>query len=306
MVNHSRHDFIELSFVYVCLAVAFVILSSLAMPTATTRFGVIAPQKKEKDKNISMYNVKAFENISVRAKAYVVYDILDKKIIASKNSDEVLPLASVTKLMTAITALTHNNENTHITISSSSVDGSYDLGLKKNQPWKLGELLKYTLVFSSNDGAQAIADNLGGREAFVKTMNTDAILLGLNLHFTQPAGLDINGKLGGEGSALEVAKLLAIARNRFPDILDATTKTRATVTADTGRLTGVPNTNQDIVNLLGAEVSKTGFTDSAGGNLVVVIDLTIGHPVAIVVLGSTKDGRFSDMEILYKALLKSL
>lgn len=304
MVHHSRHDFIEISFVYVCLIVAMVILSSFATTSPVSHFGIIDYQKKEEV--FSMYNVKAFENISVRAKAYIVYDIVDKKVIASKNENEVLPLASITKLMTAITALSHNDETTRLVISSSSIDGKYDLGLKKNQVWQLGELLKYTLVFSSNDGAQVIADGLGGRNNFVNSMNKDAILLGLNLKFTQPAGLDINGKIGGEGSVLEVAKLLAVARNRFPQILDATTKTRATVLTSTGKLTGVPNTNQDIKNILGAEASKTGFTDNAGGNLVVVIDPTVGHPVAIVVLGSTKDGRFSDVEILYKTLLKSL
>ena len=73
--------------------------------------------------------------------------------------------------MTAITALSHHDETSRITISSSSIDGTYDLGLKKNQVWKLGELLKYTLVFSSNDGAQAIADVLGGRNNFIDLMN---------------------------------------------------------------------------------------------------------------------------------------
>jgi D-alanyl-D-alanine carboxypeptidase len=254
-----------------------------------------------------MYNQKVFENIDVKAKAYIVYDLVDKKIISSKNENDVLPLASIAKMMTAITALSHNATTTRITINSSSTSKRYDLGLKKNQSWDLDELLKYTLIFSSNDGAQAIADGLGGSEPFISQMNIDAKLLGFNtFHFTHPAGLDINDKLGGVGSALEVAKLFEVALKRFPEILDATTKTRATVTASNGKIIGIPNTNQNIAQFFGVEASKTGFTDMAGGNLAVIVDITVGHPVVIVVLGSTYDERFTDVEILYKTLEKSL
>src|SRR3989344_5737130 len=130
------------------------------------------------------------------------HDLINKEVISSRNENEVLPLASITKIMTAITALAHNSTTTRITINPSTVGGDYGLGLKKNQTWDLDELLKYTLIFSSNDGAEAIADGLGGRSAFISQMNTDAILLGLTtLNFTHPAGLDVDGKLGGVGSA---------------------------------------------------------------------------------------------------------
>ena len=303
MITHARHDYVELIVVYVGAVAALLFLTTLTTPRVVSRLGVLAPVA---EKTLSMYDTKAFRGLPVQAKAYVVYDIVDGHLISSKNQDEVLPLASITKIMTAVSALAHHQTSDPVVISPASVADGYDLGLKKNQTWKLGELLKYTLVFSSNDGAESIATSFGGREAFVEQMNTDALLLGLALHFTDPAGLDIAGKLGGEGSALQVAKLFAIARKRFPEILDATTRVRTNVTASTGKVTGIPNTNQDIQNLLGAEASKTGFTDSAGGNLAVVVDISVGHPVVIVVLGSTRDERFSDVETLYKALTKSL
>jgi D-alanyl-D-alanine carboxypeptidase len=53
----------------------------------------------------------------------------------------------------------------------------------------------------------------------------------------------------------------------------------------------------------GLLLSKTGYTDLAGGNLVIVFDVGIGHPVAIVVLGSTRDARFTDVEKLMHATL---
>lgn len=304
MIRHARHDHVSPTLIYVGAIAAMGILSLFAHPVSPTRLGVITPQKTIKE-NETLFKAEPFNSVSVRARSYVVYDIVDGKVIASKHETDLLPLASISKIMMAVTARLHHGSDDTIVIGSKVPAGGYDLGLTKGQKWKLGELLKYTLVFSSNDGAQAIA-NAFGEDVFVEQMNKDAAALGLALYFNDPAGLDVGGKLGGQGSALDVAKLFAIARKRFPEILDATTHARATVTASTGKLFGVPNTNQVIADLSGAEASKTGFTDSAGGNLAVVVDITIGHPVAIVVLGSTRDDRFSDVETLYQALRKSV
>lgn len=304
MIRASRHDYIELSYIYGVAIVVVVFLSLVALPMNTANFGLIVPKVEEME--FSPYISEAFVNVMVEAEAYIVYDLVDKKVIAQRNSSIQLPLASITKVMTAITARTHYGNETKITISPESIDEGYDLGLKKGQVWKLDELLKYTLVFSSNDGAHAIADGLGGRKKFIEQMNTDSALLGLALTFTDPAGLDEGDVIGGKGTALDVAKLFGIARKKYPEIFESTTKTRLTVLANKDPIIGIPNTNQEIANLFGAEVSKTGFTDSAGGNLGVVVDIALGHPVVIVVLGSTREARFVDTENLYKALLASI
>jgi D-alanyl-D-alanine carboxypeptidase (penicillin-binding protein 5/6) len=302
MITKARHDFIQVSYVYAGAIATVLFLSLIATPLKVPSLGIIAPTKETSSE---VYSVEAFKDADVEAKAFIVYDLVDKKVIASKNAEMTLPLASISKMMTAFTALSGHGKDAKITIKPGNAEAGYDLGLKKNQVWSLGELLKYMLVFSSNDSAHAIADAFGGRDSFVEEMNKNSALLGLNLRFTDPAGLDVGGLIGGEGTALDVAKLFAAARMRFPEILDATTKPRVTVVASNGRLSGVPNTNQNIGNFLGAEVSKTGFTDNAGGNLAVVVDLTLGHPVAIVVLGSTREARFTDVEKLYKILLES-
>jgi D-alanyl-D-alanine carboxypeptidase len=208
--------------------------------------------------------------------------------------------------MMAVSSTLHKKKDDKITITPKSIEDGYDLGLKNKQVWDLSELLKYTLVFSSNDGAEAVADSFGGKDIFVAQMNNDAKNLGLNLTFTDPAGRDLGGKIGGKGTVLEVAKLFSIARKNIPEILDATTKKRETVVANSGKISGIPNTNQDIETLSGAEASKTGYTDMAGGNLGVVVDVSVGHPIVIVVLGSTRTGRFEDMDTLYKALRVSI
>lgn len=304
MVQKARHDYIELSYIYGGAILSVIILSLIALPMDMTGFGLLVP--KPSIATPSIYKTNAFDNVEVKAKAYVVYDLVLNKEIASKNAEEVLPLASVTKVMTAVTALSHNDAQAKITIKPENIEDGYDLGLKKGQVWNLGELLKYTLVFSSNDGAHAIADGLGGREKFVAQMNEESSLLGLDLIFTDPAGLDIGNNIGGLGSAIDVARLFGIARSRFPEIFEATTKTRITISAGKERISGIPNTNQEVNTLFGVEISKTGFTDSAGGNLGVVVDIALGHPVAIIVLGSTREERFTDMTALYEALVSSL
>lgn len=303
MIERPSHDYFEPKYLYGSALFIALFLLLIALPIDTSRFGLLLPSQEGKG---SIYGGEAFAEVRVQAKAYIVYDILEKKIISSKQAEEILPLASLTKVMTALTALHYHDKKTTVTIKDEHIDGGYDLGLKKGQVWTLDELLKYTLVFSSNDGAQAVADTLGGEKAFISQMNTYSTLLGLSLSFTDPAGLDVDGLLGGQGTALDVAKLFSIARRLHPEILESTTHDRVTVRAGKNALTGVPNTNQEIENLFGAEASKTGFTDDAGGNLGVVVDIALGHPVVIVVLGSTREGRFEDVEKLYKALLVSI
>lgn len=253
-----------------------------------------------------LFNTSAFVDVSVHGKSYVVYDIVNQKVLAGKNEESVLPLASITKVMTGVSAKLHNSMDTNISISPEIIEDGYDLGLAKGQVWGLDEMLKYMLVFSSNDGALAVANSLGGRKSFISQMNTDAKDLGLTMYFTHPAGLDENHEIGGLGSALSVAKLVSFATAKFPDIFESTTKKRLTVTASTGRVIGIPNTNQEVSDFIGITMSKTGFTDKAGGNLVIVVEVVVGHPVAIVVLGSTHEERFSDVSKLYKALQQSV
>jgi D-alanyl-D-alanine carboxypeptidase len=112
-------------------------------------------------------------------------------------------------------------------------------------------------------------------------------------------GLDESTSVsGGYGSATDVAKLAGALLRTAPEIARASTETSMTIQSSTGALHTLPNTNPNVVRVPNILLSKTGFTDLAGGNLVVVYDAGIGHPVAIVVMGSTRDGRFVDVETL--------
>ena len=307
IVNHAKKEHVRAVVLFAFSCLFIMVLPVLSLGVAKSKEGVhvekvptvIAPPP-------SIFNKAAFADVVIQGNAFVVYDLVNHEVIAAKNETATLPLASLTKVMVAVSSMLHHSEKDTIVILPKSIEDGYDLGLSKNQSWSLAELLKYTLIFSSNDGAEAIADNFGGKETFIAQMNTDARSLGLNFTFTDPAGRDLNGKIGGSGNAVDAAKLFGIARERIPQILDATTKKRQTLIASNGRISGIPNTNQEIENLPGALGSKTGYTDLAGGNLGIIVDITIGRPIAIIVLGSTRQGRFKDVSVLYKALQKSL
>lgn len=306
MRHHPKHEHVDIFLIY-GLSLFLIILLSLV------HFGKqhLPLQKKvaQVTKPIPvapLFDKNAFTQVKINGKAYVVYDLISHEVIASKNETTILPLASITKVMMAVSAALHRPLKEKIVISAGSIEDGYDLGLKNKQVWALSELLKYTLVFSSNDGAEAVADSFGSKEIFIQQMNNDAKTLGLDLVFTDPAGRDVHGAVGGQGTVIDVARLFAIARKNIPEVMDATTKKRQTVVTSSGKISGIPNTNQDIETLPGAEASKTGYTDMAGGNLGVIVDISVGHPVVIVVLGSTREGRFRDMDVLYKALRISI
>lgn len=236
--------------------------------------------------------------ISVTAKSFVVYDLKNNKVLLSKNESEVLPLASLTKLQTAYLFAERNDLRKKIIIPSLGSGHTYDFTLKPGDSWEVSELIKFMLTLSSNDAAEilASADSLG-REGFIKLMNEE-INATSTFSFTTPNGLDIGDNIGGLGTALDMTTLIKHFYKNFPDLFEATTKSKMTVTISGQSFSGIPNTNQNVESYRGISGSKTGFTDKAGGNLAILYDEGLGNPIAIVILGSTKEGRFEDMRTI--------
>ncbi len=255
-----------------------------------------------------------FSNIPIEGRAAVVYDVANGKIIFQKNANARMPLASLTKLMTALTATDLVPLNSGITIRKEFLVGEGDTGLLPGETWKLKDLLDFSLMVSSNDGARSVASVVGavnlkstdydlGRKDFILQMNAEAQKLALKqMYFINESGLDEGNTAGGYGSATDVAKLLEYMLGHNPEILE-TTKYE-TLTIDSGSRAHVAkNTNLDIQKIPGLLASKTGYTDLAGGNLAVAFDASIGRPIIVVVLGSSEKGRFSDVQNLVNASL---
>lgn len=249
--------------------------------------------------------VEAFGGMNLSGQAAIVLDLSTGETLYSENADTALPLASLTKLLTAYAAQTVLTPQSSVPITTSSLAAEGESGLYEGESFAFSDLASFMLVSSSNDGAEAIAEaaaaELGVTKEELFRRAADRAGLG-KTRAVNGSGLDVDlVQSGGYGSARDVAKLAGALLRESPDIARSSIFSNITVYSDAGMPHSLPNTNPYTGNVPGLLLSKTGFTDLAGGNLAVVFDAGIGHPVAVVVLGSTREGRFADVRTLVEA-----
>lgn len=263
--------------------------------------------------------VSPFDGVRIGAKSAIVWDVRGKRALFERYPDQRLPLASLTKVMTAITAIDIAPRQTVVRILPEFLAEEGDSGLYADENWRLKDLIDYSLVVSSNDGARAIAAVAGSAarhgeagsaagEEFVRRMNAKARSIGLTKTvFHNETGLDLTDQTsGGYGSARDMAKLFEYAIRNYPDVMEATRYGRISVGSIDGYVHVGENTNVELDLIPGVIASKTGYTSMSGGNLVVAFDAGPNRPIVVAVLGSTYDGRFSDVGELARAALEHL
>lgn len=240
----------------------------------------------------------------LEAKAAVVYDAKTNTILYAKNADEPLALASLTKVMTAEALLATQDDSTPVPITLEDLAPEGDSGLVVGEVWTLRNLLTFGLVVSSNDAMAAAAASATGT---IEAMNSTAATLGLlSMRFANPTGLDVSSTTAGSyGSAHDMARLVSDFLKKYPGLFENTANP-ATIIALANRSIPAAPTAGPILDIPGLIGAKTGYTDLAGGNLVVAFDIEVGHPVVVVVLGSSREGRFSDMRLLIDAARASV
>ncbi len=251
--------------------------------------------------------INAYADIPLQAEAAIVYDLVSEETLFDKNADAQLPLASLTKLLTVYAALAEIAPGTPITISKSASASEYPRLFASGETLSLADLSRLTLTGSLNDGAAAIAETIAARKqiSMHAMLASAATALGLSQTYAvNGSGLDESLTVSGAyGSAHDVALLAGALVKRAPTIASATTESSATAANESGKTYTVNNTNPTVIYTARLLLSKTGFTDLAGGNLVLVFDAGIDHPVAVVVLGSTEKDRFTDATALVAATL---
>lgn len=262
------------------------------------------PERSDVPEKSTKEITKAFENTKITAQSAYVWDIAQQKVLYKKNESDRRPLASVTKLMTALLAQEILSETENVTIDATSILQDGDSGLKEGEVFNRLSLSDLVLMSSSNDGAYALAVKAGnvlkpktGATSFVQAMNIRAQEIGLTqTQFKNPTGLDISPtEVGATGSARDMAFLMEYIVQNEPDILTYTREDIARVYAETGEHHDAENTNYYIDEIPGLIGSKTGYTELAGGNLVIAFNIGLNRPIAIVVLGSTQQERFTDV-----------
>jgi D-alanyl-D-alanine carboxypeptidase len=257
----------------------------------------------------------------IEGRAAFVWDIKEHRVIFAKHEHEKLPLASVTKMMVALVASELLPPDTKITIHPEDLSEEGDAGLAVDETWTFKKLLDFTLVASSNDGAGKIAAVAGARilneeatpdlqakKAFINRMNRRAHALGLDdTSFRNATGLDLDSVTGGAyGSARDMGMLFAYIWKKHPELFGDTSQHFTKVVSESNIVHNIKNTNPGVESYTGIIGSKTGYTELAGGNLVVIQDIGLDHPVVIAVLGSTREGRFNDVSVLSEAATRSV
>lgn len=246
----------------------------------------------------------AFSETRITGDAAFVWDVKNQQALYAKNADAPLPLASLTKLMTALVGHELLEPTATVSIGTEAARQESASGLAVGATFDRQTLSDLVLIASSNDGAYALAAAAGevlsperGPEAFVAAMNVRAEEMGLtNTRFLNPTGLDISKtEAGAYGSARDVAFLMEHILKNEPDILALTTDSAARIWSNNGDYVDAENTNFYIDEIPGLLGSKTGYTDLAGGNLTVAYEAGLGRPIVVVVLGSTQFARFTDV-----------
>jgi len=257
----------------------------------------------------------SFDDLEILAQSAIVIDIQTNEVLYQKSPDESLPLASITKLMTALVASEIVESDAVVSVTAKALDQAGDSGLQAGERFSYKSLSDLVLLTSSNDGAYALSAYVGAsldsnspETAFVKAMNVRAKELGLSqTSFRNPTGLDISEtEAGAYGSARDVAELMKYILENSPELLEATTYIDTAVYSEAGTLHKADNTNYVVDAIPNTIASKTGYTTLSGGNLVVAFNVGLNHPVIAVVLGSTHQGRFSDVLKLVEATKREI
>ena len=225
-------------------------------------------------------------SLKVQSHIALIFDEQTQLPLYNKNSEMVVPIASITKLMTAMVMLDARlpmDEAVNVTEDELNKLRRAKSKLRVGMTLTRGEMLKLALMASENRAALALARSYpGGATAMVAAMNAKAHGLGMqNTRFFDPTGLDSDNV----STAQDLVKMVAAARN-YALIHQFTTSTSHSVEGLRGRTMRFSNTNPLVRNASwNIGLSKTGYISEAG--LCLVMEANINQrPVIIVLLDS--------------------
>lgn len=209
----------------------------------------------------------ASEPFTVPAKGAVLIDGDSGRILFGQNENEMLPMASTTKIMTALIALENSKLDETVTAGKNAhgVTGT-SLYLSEGEELSMEHMIYGLMLRSGNDAAVAIAEHVAGSvSAFADLMNARAVELNADAHFVNPHGLDSDGH---KASALGLARIMreAMKIEEFRTITGTSRKVIPWVGNEYSRV--LTNKNKLLTTYEGANGGKTGYTGKAGRCLV--------------------------------------
>ena len=211
-------------------------------------------------------------DITLYAQAAVLMDATSGRVLYGKNADEILAMASTTKIMTCILALEHGELEDEVVVSAYAAGmPKVKLNMRAGETYRLEDLLYSLMLESHNDTAVAIAEHIGGStEGFAIMMNQKAKEIGCeDTFFITPSGLDAETKSGKKHAttARDLAAIMSYCILDSPkkdDFLRITATENHQFSSLDGRNFAVSNHNSFLNMMDGAFSGKTGFTSRAG------------------------------------------
>jgi serine-type D-Ala-D-Ala carboxypeptidase (penicillin-binding protein 5/6) len=229
--------------------------------------------------------VAVIENPGITARAALAYDFQSGSILYTYNFDEKLPVASLTKIISALVIMDSGKLNTYVTVEEQDIRViGVNTGLVVGERIRVSELMKAMLISSHNDSTLALSRHVGGTVGhFVELMNEKAGKLGMeNSHFMNPVGFD-------DPNHYSTAQDLTLALREFMShqelrelVKTKETEIRAQNLAFGHKLKTTNKLLLDDPSIIGV---KTGYTTEAKGNLV-IRSVRGNADVVTIVLGS--------------------
>lgn len=217
-------------------------------------------------------NAQAATAPTIAAKASVLIEANTGRVLSQQNADQAMPMASTTKIMTALVVLESANLSDMVTIGDGAygIEGS-SIYLEKGERLSVEQLLYGLLIRSGNDAAMALAIHVGGsKDGFVAMMNQKAADMGLtNTHFANPHGLPADGHYA---SAMDLAMIMAEVLE-YPMFRQIISTPKINIPWDGHPWDRVlTNKNRLLDEVEGCLGGKTGYTKEAGRCLVEAVE----------------------------------
>ncbi len=243
----------------------------------------------------------------ISAEAYLVKNLDTGQVYSSYNNRRVFPIASLSKLVTAVVAMKNIPANTKITITQEMLDSGYGEAGKMSagEIFTVPELLYPLLLESSNDAAEALAKHYGYAE-FIRKMNIFAAELGMSVTtFRDASGLS-SGNTSNADNLFILAQYLYIKNKPILELTKTKTMILASTTEHSIHIFNTINPFPFDPNFIGG---KTGRTNEAKESMISLFRYEhegISYPVAVIVLRSDFKIREIDSSTLFEQFLKKV
>lgn len=280
-------------YVYSAILILFAVVLITLLPFIVSRtenhlLSLEIPKNNAEVAGIQKYNIppvsKKIPVPAFSAKAVLAKDLTTQTILYQKDINVSLPIASTTKIMTALVASDYFKANSVLEVKMAATIGGSKVGLVSGEDLSFRSLLYGMLLNSGNDAAYALAENYpGGVTGFITAMNNKAKSLNLqDTHFDNPAGFDSPAHYS---SAKDLAIITEEAlKNSQLSRIFATKETNI-VSIDKKYTHSLANLNRLLSQVKGVLGVKTGYTEEAKENLVTYVNRD-GHQILTVILGS--------------------